>query len=111
MDELITLYESDGITPEYLREVDAISEIPSSFYSKLSDLHQSEKKKSITEIPLEELPETETLFYKDDPMEFEAKVIKVFDDQVVLDKTSFLCQRRRTGTRFGGNCRIQRDQR
>jgi alanyl-tRNA synthetase len=89
VDELITLYESDGITPEYLKEVDAITEIPSQFYSKLSDLHQSEKKKAITALPLEDLPETETLFYKDDPMEFEAKVIKVFDDQVVLDRTSF----------------------
>ncbi|MBT6194447.1 MAG: alanine--tRNA ligase [Nitrosopumilus sp.] len=89
VDELITLYESDGITPEYLKEIDAISEIPSQFYSKLSDLHQSEKKKAITELPLEELPETETLFYKDDPMEFEAKEIKVLGDQVVLDRTSF----------------------
>ena len=89
VNELITLYESDGITPEYLKEIDAISEIPSQFYSKLSDLHQSEKKKAITELPLEELPETETLFYKDDPMEFEAKVIKVLGDQVVLDRTSF----------------------
>ena len=89
VDELITLYESDGITPEYLKEIDAISEIPSQFYTKLSDLHQSEKKKVITELPLEELPETEMLFYKDDPMEFEAKVIKVLGDQVVLDRTSF----------------------
>ena len=89
VDELITLYESDGITPEYLKEVNAIAEIPSSFYSKLSDLHQSEKKKTIAELPLDELPETDTLFYKDDPMEFEAQVIKVFDDYVVLDRTSF----------------------
>ncbi|MDA9235851.1 alanine--tRNA ligase [bacterium] len=89
VNELITLYESDGITPEYLKEIDAISEIPSQFYSKLSDLHQSEKKKAITELSLEELPETETLFYKNDPMEFEAKVIKVLGDQVVLDRTSF----------------------
>ena len=89
VDELITLYESDGITPEYLKEIDAITEIPSQFYTKLSDLHQSEKKKAITELPLEELPETEMLFYKDDPMEFEAKVIKVLGDQVVLDRTSF----------------------
>jgi len=89
VDELITFYESDGITPEYLKEVDAITEIPSSFYSKLSDLHQSEKKKTITELQLEQLPKTDTLFYKDDPMEFEAKVLKVFDDQIVLDKTSF----------------------
>jgi alanyl-tRNA synthetase len=89
VDELITFYESDGITPEYLKEVDAISEIPSSFYSKLSDLHQSDKKKTMAELPLEDLPETETLFYQEDPMEFNAKILKVFDDMVVLDRTSF----------------------
>lgn len=89
VDELITLYESDGITPDYLREVDAISEIPSMFYSRLSDLHQSEKKRNVGKPPPEGLPETVAMFYKDDPMEFEAKVLKVFDDCVVLDKTSF----------------------
>ncbi len=89
VDELITLYESDGVTPDYLREVNAISEIPSTFYSKLSDLHQSEKRKEIEKLPLERLPETETLFYKDDPMEFDARVLKVFDEYVVLDRTSF----------------------
>jgi alanyl-tRNA synthetase len=89
VDELITLYESDGVTPDFLKEVNAISEIPSSFYSKLSELHQSEKKKDIASLPLEDLPETDTLFYKDDPMKFEAQVLKVFGDFVVLDKTSF----------------------
>ena len=89
VDELITYYESDGITPEYLKEVDAITEVPSQFYSKLSDLHQSDKKKAITELPLEGLPETQTLFYENDPMEFDAKVLKVIDDMVVLDRTSF----------------------
>jgi alanyl-tRNA synthetase len=89
VDELITMYESDGITPDYLKELDVISEIPSTFYSKLSDLHQSEKKKDIEKLPLEDLPETEMLFYADDPMEFEAKVLKVFENYVVLDRTSF----------------------
>lgn len=89
VDELITLYESDGITPEYLREIDVIQEIPSSFYAKLSDLHQSDKKKDIEQLPLDDLPETDMLFYKDDPMEFDAKVLKVFDKSVVLDRTSF----------------------
>ena len=89
VDELITLYESDGITPEYLKEVDAITEIPSSFYAKLSDLHQSDKKKPMTQLELEGIAETEMLFYKDDPMEFEAKVLKVFEKGVVLDRTSF----------------------
>lgn len=89
VEELIRFYESDGITPEYLKEVDAISEIPSSFYSKLSDLHQSDKKKKIAELSLEGLPETIMLFYKDDPLEFKAKVLKIIDDTIVLDRTSF----------------------
>ncbi len=89
VDELITLYESDGITPDYLKEVKAISEIPSNFYSKLSELHQSEKKREVEKFPLEGIPETDTLFYKEDPMEFEAKVVKTFDDYVILDRTSF----------------------
>lgn len=89
VDELITMYESDGITPDYLKELGVISEIPSTFYAKLSDLHQSEKKKRVEKLPLEDLPETDMLFYKDDPMEFEAKVLRVFDKSVVLNKTSF----------------------
>ncbi|MDH3677448.1 MAG: alanine--tRNA ligase, partial [Nitrosopumilus sp.] len=89
VDELITMYESDGITPDYLKELGVISEIPSTFYSKLSDLHQSEKKKEIEKLPLENIPETEMLFYTDDPMNFDAKILKVFGNSVVLDRTSF----------------------
>ena len=89
VDELITLYESDGVTPEYLKEINAISEIPSSFYAKLSDLHQSDKKKTAEQLSIEDLPETEMLFYKDDPMSFDAKVLRVMDDLVILDRTSF----------------------
>ncbi len=89
VDELITLYESDGITPEYLKEIEVISEIPSSFYAKLSDLHQSDKKKAAEQLSIEDLPETEMLFYKDDPMSFDAKILRVFDKSVVLDRTSF----------------------
>ncbi|PHY09495.1 MAG: alanine--tRNA ligase [Nitrosarchaeum sp.] len=89
VDELITMYESDGITPDYLKELGVISEIPSTFYAKLSDLHQSEKKNKVQKLPLDNLPETEMLFYKEDPVEFEAKVLRVFDKSIVLDKTSF----------------------
>ena len=89
VDELITLYESDGVTPEYLKEINVISEIPSSFYSKLSDLHQSDKKNVAEQIPIENIPETQMLFYEEDPMEFDAKVLKVFGDSVILDRTSF----------------------
>lgn len=89
VDDLITLYESNGITPDYLKEINVISEIPPTFYSKLSDLHQSEKSKNTDMAMPEGLPETEMLFYKDDPMKFKAKVLKVFDGYVILDRTSF----------------------
>ncbi|KAG2473676.1 MAG: Alanine--tRNA ligase [Nitrosopumilales archaeon] len=89
VDDLIRLYESDGVTPDYLKEMNVISEIPSEFYSKLSALHQSMKKKELERLPLEGLPETELLYYGDDPREFDAKVLGTFVDSVVLDKTSF----------------------
>ncbi|KAG0511795.1 MAG: Alanine--tRNA ligase [Nitrosopumilales archaeon] len=89
VDDLITMYESDGITPDYLKELEVIPEIPDTFYSRLADLHQSAAKKTETKLPLEGLPETDLLFYKEDPREFPAKVLKSFDKFVVLDRTSF----------------------
>ena len=89
VDDLIRLYESDGVTPDYLKEIKVISEIPSTFYSKLSELHQGKKQKEHLNLPLENISATELLFYSDDPKEFDAKVLKSFDNYVVLDKTSF----------------------
>ena len=89
VEDLITLYESDGVTPEYLKEMNVISEIPSTFYAKLSDLHQSKKQKEQVDLPLEGIPDTELLFYVDDPRKFDAKVLKSFDSFVVLDRTAF----------------------
>lgn len=90
VDDIIRLYESDGITPDYLKEHKIIQEIPDSFYTKLSELHQSEKAKVSQQFDLENVPETDLLFYKDDPMAFDAKVLKVIKNKfVVLDRTSF----------------------
>ena len=89
VDDLIRLYESDGVTPDYLKEIKVISEIPSTFYSKLSELHQGKKQKEHLNLPLENISDTELLFYSDDPKEFDAKVLKSFDNYVVLDRTSF----------------------
>ena len=89
VDDLIRLYESDGVTPDYLKEMNVISEIPSKFYSKLSELHQGKNQKEQINFPLENIPDTELLFYGNDPKEFDAKVLKSFEKYVVLDKTSF----------------------
>jgi len=89
VDDLIRMYESDGITPDYLKELDVIPEIPPMFYSKLSDLHQSVATKEMQKLPLQNVIETELLYYGDDPKEFDAKVVGSFEKFVVLDKTSF----------------------
>jgi alanyl-tRNA synthetase len=90
VDDMIRLYESDGVTPDYLKEYQVIPEIPDSFYTKLSELHQSEKKKESEEFDLVGIPDTDLLFYKDDPMKFDAKVLKVLKNKfVILDRTSF----------------------
>ncbi|VVC06303.1 Alanine--tRNA ligase [uncultured archaeon] len=90
VDDLIRLYESDGITPDFLKETQIISEIPPTFYERLSDLHQSEKTEKRVELNLDGIPDTDLLYYKEDPHEFEAKVLKIINGKfVVLDKTSF----------------------
>ena len=90
VDDLIRLYESDGITPDFLKEYQIIPEIPSTFYERLSDLHQSEKTEKKEELDLDGIPDTDLLYYKDDPHEFEAKVLKIIKNKfVILDKTSF----------------------
>ena len=53
VDDLIRMYESDGITPDYLKELEVIPEIPPTFYSKLSDLHQTVDTKQKEKLPLE----------------------------------------------------------
>ena len=90
VDDLIRLYESDGITPDFLKETQIISEIPPTFYERLSDLHQSEKQEKKEDLDLKGIPDTELLYYKHDPEEFEARVLKVIKNKlIVLDKTSF----------------------
>lgn len=90
VDDLIRLYESDGITPDFLKEYQIISEIPSTFYERLSDLHQSEKTEKKEELNLEGIADTDLLYYKNDPHEFDAKILKIIKNKfVILDKTSF----------------------
>jgi alanyl-tRNA synthetase len=93
IDDLIKMYESDGVTPEYLLEAGAIEGVPASFYSRLATLH-SERTPARDQKPLigsEGLAATRLLYYEDESMhEFEAMVIKVIDSKyVVLDQTAF----------------------
>lgn len=93
IDDLIKMYESDGVTPEYLLESGAIQSIPSNFYTKLAELHgeQAARHSQKPILGLEGLPATRLLYYEDETNhEFEATVLKVIDNKfVVLDQTAF----------------------
>jgi alanyl-tRNA synthetase len=93
IDDLIKLYDSDGVTPEYLQEAGAIDSIPASFYTKLAALHSEQAAAQVQEpiTGLEGLPATRLLYYEDETIhEFEASVLKVIDNRyVVLDQTAF----------------------
>ncbi len=93
--ELIALYDSHGMPPELVaavgREVDLAVEVPDDFYSLVADTHErvatpsrEEQRKAV------EYPSTYKLFY-DEPesTRFEAQIIGVLDDGVILDRTLF----------------------
>lgn len=83
-EELIKLYDSEGITPEQLG-----IEAPSDFYTRVTERHM--KAKPVVKgllIDVSGLPKTKILYY-DDLYEFKAKVLKIFGSYVVLDKTAF----------------------
>ena len=93
VDDLIRLYESDGITPDFLMEQGIIQNIPSTFYTKLAELHTSQVSSQASKpIPgLENLPPTKLLYYQDESIRhFQAKVLKIVEGKyVILDQTAF----------------------
>jgi len=90
-EELIKLYDSNGITPEEFKEAGLDIEIPPNFYSKIVERHMREKeKKEEFLFDISNLKPTKLLFYEDpNILKFKAKVVKVFQNFVVLDQTAF----------------------
>lgn len=98
-EKLVEFYDSHGITPEQVAEEAGKRgvkvEIPVDFYALVCSRHIPSRK---AEEPIpkelkllsETLPETRLLFYEDPyKKEFEAKVLAVEGDWIVLDKTLF----------------------
>jgi alanyl-tRNA synthetase len=91
-ERLISLYDSEGITPELLLQYKPDLRIPEDFYAKVAARHMKEEEPiRRQEIDVSGLPSTQALYYDDErKLEFKAKVIKVINNQwVVLDKTYF----------------------
>ncbi len=90
LQEMISLYDSHGIPPEIAREsaeaLGATVELPDNFYSLVAKSHIRAEKVEDTKIIIP--GKTELMFYEH-PFEqvFEAQVLDVVDDSVILDRT------------------------
>jgi len=98
-EKLVELYDSHGLTPDIVKEVAgglgvAVS-IPEDFYAMVTKSqekpkHVAGKKVQVPENAVKRIRPTKLLYY-DFPTvsEFRARVIRTFDDYVVLDQTAF----------------------
>jgi alanyl-tRNA synthetase len=91
-DDMIRLYDSDGVTPEQLEEAGAKIEVPDDFYEKVQARHVARKfEEPKPAFNMGKLSPTRLLFYEEGaPFDFRARVLRVFPgNQVVLNRTTF----------------------
>jgi len=94
-EKLTELYESHGITPEFISEIAEKKKlkikIPHNFYEKISEKHMRASEEEKKQIDIGDIPPTKLLFYKNEKQtKFSAKVLKIINGKyVVLDKTCF----------------------
>lgn len=96
-EKILNLYDSKGILPEQLKEVNPKIKIPPNFSSKVSELHEKKDRTQVKDLGFDvsKLPPTDILYLpsNEKQKEFTAKVLKVFDKRyVVLDKTLFYAE-------------------
>ncbi len=93
LEELIQLYDTHGIPPEITREVAKEAgvevELPDTFYSLVAKKHSKAEEEEEEALQLE-LPPTKKLYYEHpEQKEFEAKVVEVIENKIILDRTLF----------------------
>jgi alanyl-tRNA synthetase len=93
LESLITLYDSHGIPPESIDEISKQenfdANIPDNFYTLVAAEHSEEITAEKGEVELD-YPATELLFYDDlSKYEFEARVIGIYKNNIILDGTLF----------------------
>jgi alanyl-tRNA synthetase len=92
LDQIVKLYESDGVTPEQLVTAGAKVSVPEDFYQRVVSKHEVQKNEEKgAKYDITGLPDTRPLYYEDvDLFDFEANVLKTYDGGlVVLDRTAF----------------------
>lgn len=92
VEDLIRMYESDGITPDLLLETSVIEKIPPDFYVKLAELHTTHESIPVPVIETgSDIKPTKLLYYEDESIrEFDAKILKILEgNYLILDNTAF----------------------
>jgi len=92
VDDMIKLYDSDGVTPEQLIEAGAKVTLPEGFYEKVQARHLTRKmEEPAPQFDTRRVPATKLWYYEEGaPMDFTAKVLRVFEGKfVVLNRTVF----------------------
>jgi alanyl-tRNA synthetase len=92
VEDLIRMYESDGITPDFLLETGVIEKIPPDFYLKLAELHTSHESKRVPVVEtFTGLKSTRLLYYEDASIrEFDARILRIVKGRyMILDQTAF----------------------
>lgn len=94
VNELITLYESNGIAPELIEKEAAkhglTIEVPENFYYIIAKKNEKEASEEKTVELSGEYPKTKELYYKDPLMQkFTAKVLGIEGSYIILDRTAF----------------------
>ncbi|MBD3262841.1 alanine--tRNA ligase [Candidatus Woesearchaeota archaeon] len=92
--DLIKLYDSKGILPEDIKNIEPKIKIPADFYSKVAERHvdkTEEKYKVISKTSLKGIEPTYELFRDAEQLkEFDAKVLEIVDNRyVILNETAF----------------------
>lgn len=91
VEDFVVFYQSYGITPEDVKEITGITP-PAGVYSAIEEAGKQKRtgKKEGIAVDVSDLPRTEALYYDDQEMfDFEARVVDVRGDWVILDKTAF----------------------
>jgi alanyl-tRNA synthetase len=90
---LIDLYDSQGLTPEIVTEFSSLKvDVPDDFYIKVAAKHEKpqDEEEKAEELNVPKVAATVLGYYEDAYVkEFSARVIKKFDDFIILDKTYF----------------------
>ncbi len=91
-EDLILLYKSYGIPPEYI-EKEASQKgikvyVPQNFYQLVKEKEELEKKEE-HEIDVSKYPATQKIYYELTQPEFEAEVLGIEGNYIILNKTNF----------------------